>query len=60
MKLGLRIFFCYMAVFVLCFYWPADWIYNSLRTRYYESIEDVLVDEANILAAIAGQVMAER
>lgn len=59
MRLGTRIFFCYLVIFMICFYYPINWILNSLETRYREGIEDLLVDQANILAAIVGREMEE-
>ena len=40
MKLGTRIFFCYLLIFVVCFYYPINWIRDTLRTRYLEGVED--------------------
>ena len=57
MKLGARIFFCYILIFAVCFYYPIDWVMKNLRTRYLESVEDPLVDQANILAGIVGLEM---
>ncbi len=57
MKLGLRIFLCYFIIFAACFYFPTNWVLKHLRTRYLEGVEDPLVDQANILAAIAGDEM---
>ena len=57
MKLGARIFFCYLAIFAACFYYPIDWVIDNLRTRYLEGIEDPLVDQANLLAELAGMEM---
>jgi len=57
MKLRTRIFFCYLLIFVVCFYYPIDWMLENLRTRYLEGVEDPLVDQANILAAIIGLEM---
>ena len=54
MKLGTRIFICYILIFAACFLYPANWILESLRTRYLEGVEDPLVDQANILAGIVG------
>ena len=54
MKLGTRIFICYILIFAACFFYPANWILDSLRTRYLEGVEDPLVDQANILAGIVG------
>ncbi|HJX34514.1 MAG TPA: two-component system sensor histidine kinase CreC [Desulfatiglandales bacterium] len=59
MKLGLRIFICYFAIFAVCFYFPIDWVLDNLRSRYLEGVEDPLVDQANILASIAGSEMEE-
>jgi two-component system sensor histidine kinase CreC len=57
MRLGSRIFFCYLIIFVICFSYPINWILDSLRTRYLEGVEEPLVDQANILAAIVGHEM---
>lgn len=57
MKLGLRIFFCYLVIFAICFSSPFSWVLDTLRVRYLEGVEDPLVDGANILAAIAGMEM---
>ncbi|NLD37723.1 MAG: two-component system sensor histidine kinase CreC [Desulfatiglans sp.] len=57
MKLGLRIFLCYLLIFAACFFYPINWVLDHLRIRYLEGVEDVLVDQANILAAIAGRDM---
>ena len=57
MKLGSRIFFCYLLIFILCFFYPLYWSVDTLRTRYLEGVEDPLVDQANILAAIVAQEM---
>jgi two-component system sensor histidine kinase CreC len=56
-KLGTRIFLCYTLIFLLCFYYPIDWMLDNLRTRYLEGVEDPLVDQANILASIVGTEM---
>lgn len=54
MRLGTRIFLCYLLIIILCFSYPLYWGYYNLRTRYLESVEEPLVDQANILAALAG------
>jgi two-component system, OmpR family, sensor histidine kinase CreC len=54
MKLGTRIFFCYLIIFAVCFTAPFNWIFDTLRIRYLEGVEDSLADQANILAALAG------
>jgi len=56
MKLGVRIFLCYLAIFTVCFYYPIHWMVGSLEGRYRESAEEVMVDAATILA---GQVATE-
>ena len=58
MKLGIRIFLCYLVIFAGCFYYPIDWVLDTLRSRYLEGVEDPLVDHANILAASVGHEMA--
>lgn len=60
MKLGLRIFGCYLVIFCICFAYPVGWVLDTLRTRYLEGVEDPLVDHANILAEWVGQQMADR
>ena len=59
MKLGLRIFGCYLVIFSICFAYPVGWMLDTLRTRYLEGVEDPLVDQAQILAGVVGQMMAE-
>jgi two-component system sensor histidine kinase CreC len=58
MKLGLRIFLFYLAIFAVCLYFTTDWIWTTLRTRYLESVEEPLVDSANLLASLAEREMA--
>jgi len=58
MKLGLRIFLFYVAIFSLCLYFTADWIWTTLRSRYLESVEEPLVDSANLLASLVEAEMA--
>lgn len=60
MKLGTRIFICYLLIFATCFYYPINWMLNNLRTRYLEGIEDPLVDQANLMAGIVGHQMENR
>ena len=59
MKLGTRIFVCFFLIFAVCFYYPIDWIRDNIRIRYLEGVEDPLVDQANLLAEMAGLEMAE-
>jgi two-component system, OmpR family, sensor histidine kinase CreC len=58
MKLGFRIFLFYLAIFAACLYFTTDWIWTTLRTRYLESVEEPLVDSANLLASLVEQEMA--
>jgi two-component system sensor histidine kinase CreC len=58
MKLGLRIFGCYLLIFLFCFSYPIFWVLDNIRTRYLEGIEDPLVDQANILAEVVGEKMS--
>src|SRR6476620_2712972 len=58
MKLGLRIFLFYLAIFAVCLYFTTGWIWSTLRTRYLESVEEPLVDSANLLASLAEREMA--
>jgi two-component system sensor histidine kinase CreC len=58
MKLGLRIFFFYLTIFAICLYFATDWIWTTLRSRYLESVEEPLVDSANLLASLVEQEMA--
>ena len=54
MRLRTRIFICYFLIFIACFYYPLNWMLDNLRPRYLEGVEDPLVDQANILAEMAG------
>lgn len=58
MKLGLRIFLVYLAIFSVCLYYATDWIWTTLRTRYLESVEEPLVDAANLFASLVERDMA--
>lgn len=58
MKLGLRIFLAYLAIFAACLYFATDWMWTTLRTRYLEGLEEPLVDSANLLASLVEQDMA--
>jgi two-component system sensor histidine kinase CreC len=59
MKLGTRIFVCCFLIFAACFYYPIDWIRDNIRIRYLEGVEDPLVDQANLLAEMAGTEMVQ-
>jgi two-component system, OmpR family, sensor histidine kinase CreC len=58
MKLGLRIFLCSLVIFAGCVYFPVDWMWSTLRTRYLEGVEEPLVDTANLLASVVEEDMA--
>ena len=60
MRLGTRIFLCYLLIIILCFSYPLYWGYYNLKIRYLESVEEPLVDQANLLAAIVGYEIEER
>ncbi|MGB5987841.1 MAG: two-component system sensor histidine kinase CreC [Desulfobacterales bacterium] len=55
MKLGSRIFFSFMLILMLSFAYPINYALDSLRVRYLEGVEDPLVDQAHILAALAAR-----
>jgi two-component system sensor histidine kinase CreC len=59
MKLGVRIFGCYLIIFCICFAYPVGWTLDTLRTRYLEGVEDPLVDQANVLAQMVGRMMEQ-
>jgi two-component system, OmpR family, sensor histidine kinase CreC len=60
MKLGIRIFICYLIIFSVCFYYSAQWMKDKIRIRYLEGVEDTLVDQSNIMAVIVGKEMEKR
>jgi two-component system sensor histidine kinase CreC len=51
-KLGSRIFLCYLLIFAGCVYFPVNWMWSTLRTHYLEGVEEPLADAANIVAAL--------
>lgn len=57
MNLGTRIFVCYLVIFAACFYYPIHWMLGSLDARYRESVEEIMVDHATILAAQVAERM---
>ena len=57
MRLGTRIFLCCLFIFAVCFSYPIKWALDNLRTRYLEGVEEPLVDQANILAAVVAREM---
>ncbi|OGR34122.1 MAG: two-component system sensor histidine kinase CreC [Desulfuromonadales bacterium GWD2_61_12] len=61
MSLGARIFLCYLVIFSACFYYPIQWMIGNLEARYRESVEEIMVDQAHILAGqVAGEMAAGR
>ncbi len=60
MKLGTRIFLCYLLVFGTGFYYLINWVMDDLRIRYLEGVEETLVDMANIMASFVGSEMEDR
>ena len=60
MKLGTKIFCTTLALISLSLYYPVNQFIGTLRTRYLEGIEDSLVDQAYILAALAQEQMQEK
>lgn len=59
MRLGIALFVAYFLIIAVCLSYPIAKIAGSLRTRYLESVEEPLVDEANLLATILGHQMEE-
>lgn len=57
MRLGTRIFLSSLVILGVCFSYPGRWFFDNLRIRYLEGVEEPLVNQANILAAIVGREM---
>jgi len=60
MKIRTRIFLLFATITACGFYFLVDWVQDDLRQRYLESLEEPLVDTANVLAAIVAQDIARR
>ena len=58
MKLGIRILVCFLLIFVGAFYYLTRGFMSDIRYRYLEGVEDVLVDQARVLAAMVSQDVA--
>jgi two-component system sensor histidine kinase CreC len=58
-RLGAVLFCAYLLILALCFSYPLAQIGSRLRTAYLESVEEPLVDMANILAAQVGQAIEQ-
>ncbi len=59
MKIKTRILLSYLLVFGTGFYFLVYWVLGDLRLRYLESVEEVLVDQSQLWAELAGQLMAD-
>ena len=57
MKLGARIFLAYVLLTALCFSYPLSRFFGELRTLFVENVEEVLVNQAHILATLVGDSM---
>jgi two-component system, OmpR family, sensor histidine kinase CreC len=58
-RLGTLLFLGNALIFAVCFSYPMAKIASSLRVRYLEAVEEPLVDQANILAALVGREMED-
>lgn len=58
MRLGTLLFTAYAVILVLCLAYPVFLITQQVRLVYLESVEEPLVDTANILAELAGQALS--
>ena len=59
MKIKTRILLSYLLVFGTGFYFLVYWVLGDLRLRYLESVEEVLVDQSQLWAELAGQLMSD-
>ena len=59
MRLGTLLFAAYAAILVACLAYPVSLIAERLRLVYLESIEEPLVDTANVLAELAGRALEQ-
>jgi two-component system sensor histidine kinase CreC len=57
-KLGIRLLVGFLIIFVGAFAYLTQGFMTDIRLRYLEGVEDVLVDQARILAVQVGQDMA--
>ena len=57
MRLAGRIFLSFLIISAICFYYPMSHFMGDLRTFFLESVEDPLVDQANLLASLVGARM---
>lgn len=59
MRLGTLLFAAYAVILVACLAYPVALVAQRLRLVYLESIEEPLVDTANVLAELAGHAMED-
>ncbi|MFO1519600.1 MAG: two-component system sensor histidine kinase CreC [bacterium] len=59
MKIRTRIILSFTLLVGVGFYFLVDYIIDDLRPRYLESVEEVMVDEANVLAALVEASLVE-
>lgn len=60
MKIRTRIFLLFAAVMGLGFYALTDWVQDDLRQRYMESLEEPLVDTAEVLAGVFAHSLTQQ
>jgi two-component system sensor histidine kinase CreC len=58
-KLRTRIFLSFLAAGGAALWYGADWLRDEVRPHYLKSMEDSLVDTANVLAVLAAPHMTE-
>lgn len=59
MKLRTRIFLAFLAVIGLGLFYPLQWLAKTAAVYYREGVEDVLADQANIMAALVEDEMRD-
>jgi two-component system, OmpR family, sensor histidine kinase CreC len=57
LRLATRVFLVNALIIVVCFSYPVYWARSTLRLHYLQTMEDALVDQAHILAALVGSAM---
>ena len=55
MKIRTRIILGFTLIVIASFTYLLQWIYDDIRPRYFESVEETLVDMAVVLASIASR-----
>lgn len=59
MNISIRIFLSFLAVVCLCLFFPLQRLADTINVHYREGVEDVLADQANILAAFVQDEMQQ-